>query len=132
MPKWREPSAPCPIVGALRRINYRLSRVLLARQHMPILKPRSRLVYFRVSEDEFHEFSQMCAVAQARSISDLARSAMKQMRKQQAQDELMADRLKSFDELMVLMVRINEKLDQMTVLLEANVPSALRKGDSTD
>jgi hypothetical protein len=96
---------------------------------MPVLKPRSRLVYFRVSEDEFHEFSEMCTAAHARSISDLARSAMKQLRKQQSHDEMLADRLKSFDE---LILRVNEKLAQMSELIQANLQSVSRKPESGD
>src|SRR5580704_4782187 len=46
---------------------------------MSVLKPRNRLVYFRVSEDEFQQFNQMCESVGARSISDLARSAIQQM-----------------------------------------------------
>lgn len=43
---------------------------------MPVLKPRTRLVYFRVSEDEFQQFHRACESEGARSLSDLARSAM--------------------------------------------------------
>ena len=43
---------------------------------MAVLKPRNRLVYFRVSEDEFQQFVQLCQKEGARSISDLARDAM--------------------------------------------------------
>jgi hypothetical protein len=43
---------------------------------MAVLKPRNRLVYFRVSEDEFQQLVQLCQREGARSISDLARDAM--------------------------------------------------------
>jgi hypothetical protein len=44
---------------------------------MLVAKPRTRLVYFRVSEEEFQQFASMCQGAEgARSISDLARSAV--------------------------------------------------------
>ena len=43
---------------------------------MSILKPRNRLVYFRVSEDEFQRLNQIRETTGARSLSDLARSAM--------------------------------------------------------
>jgi uncharacterized protein YukE len=44
---------------------------------MSVAKPRNRLVYFRVSEEEFQKFSSMCQGNEgARSISDLARSAV--------------------------------------------------------
>ena len=46
---------------------------------MSVLKPRNRLVYFRVSEDEFQQFNKICESVGARSISDLARSAIQRM-----------------------------------------------------
>jgi len=44
-----------------------------------VLKPRERLVYFRVSEDEFRQFVSVCEVAGARSVSDLARNAVQRL-----------------------------------------------------
>jgi hypothetical protein len=44
-----------------------------------VLKPRERLVYFRVSEDEFRQFVNVCEQAGARSVSDLARSAVQRL-----------------------------------------------------
>jgi len=38
---------------------------------MAVLKPRERLVYFRITEDEFHQFANVCEQEGARSISDL-------------------------------------------------------------
>ena len=43
---------------------------------MAVLKPRERLVYFRISEDEFRQFSSVCEQGGARSVSDLARNAV--------------------------------------------------------
>jgi hypothetical protein len=44
-----------------------------------VLKPRERLVYFRVSEDEFRQFVSVCEHAGARSVSDLARNAVQRL-----------------------------------------------------
>jgi len=44
-----------------------------------VLKPRERLVYFRVSEDEFRQFVSVCEQAGARSLSDLARNAVQRL-----------------------------------------------------
>jgi hypothetical protein len=46
---------------------------------MAVLKPRNRLVYFRVSEEEFQLFTSMCQAEGARSISDLARVALQRL-----------------------------------------------------
>jgi hypothetical protein len=44
-----------------------------------VLKPRERLVYFRISEDEFRQFVSVCEEAGARSVSDLARNAVQRL-----------------------------------------------------
>jgi hypothetical protein len=44
-----------------------------------ILKPRTRIVYFRVSEEDFHRLVDLCPARGARSISELARSAVQNM-----------------------------------------------------
>lgn len=46
---------------------------------MSILKPRTRIVYFRVTEEDFHRLVGLCPVHGARSISELARSAVQNM-----------------------------------------------------
>ena len=46
---------------------------------MAVLKPRERLVYFRISEDEFRQFVSVCELEGARSVSDLARSAVQRL-----------------------------------------------------
>lgn len=46
---------------------------------MSVLKPRERSVYFRISEDEFHQFVGVCEQQGARSVSDLARNAVQRL-----------------------------------------------------
>ena len=46
---------------------------------MAVLKPRERLVYFRISEDEFGQFLSVCKQEGARSVSDLARNAVQRL-----------------------------------------------------
>lgn len=43
---------------------------------MSVLRPRNRLVNFRLSEDEFDRLKASCALQGARSVSDFARSAV--------------------------------------------------------
>ncbi|MDP9169924.1 MAG: hypothetical protein M3N54_04850 [Acidobacteriota bacterium] len=59
----------------------------------------------------------MCQSANARSISELARSAMQRMMKERTEVELFADRLKNLDE---LMFRVNQKLVEMSELINKN------------
>ena len=51
---------------------------------MAVLRPRSRLVYFRVSEEEYDLFAGMCQSEGARSISDLARLALQHLAQHRA------------------------------------------------
>jgi hypothetical protein len=44
-----------------------------------VFKTRTRLVYFRISEDEFQEYTRLCQSEGVRSLSDLARSAVNRM-----------------------------------------------------
>jgi hypothetical protein len=81
---------------------------------MAVLKPRNRLVYFRVSEDEFLQFSAICQSAGARSLSDLARLAMQQMLAQRTEEAQIARRLRTFDELISV---LNDRLGEMNDLL---------------
>ena len=90
---------------------------------MPVLKPRNRLVYFRVSEDEFLQFSAMCRAAGARSLSALARTAMHRMLAAPNDEGPLAEKLKTFDELTSTLI---EKLRCINELLEAN-----GRGDSS-
>ena len=59
---------------------------------MAVLKPRERLVYFRISEDEFRQFVSVCEQGGARSVSDLARNAVQRLitdgQKQRGDQEL--------------------------------------------
>lgn len=59
---------------------------------MAVLKPRERLVYFRISEDEFRQFLTVCEQEGARSVSDLARSAVQRLisdgNRQREEDEV--------------------------------------------
>jgi hypothetical protein len=84
---------------------------------MSVLKPRSRLVYFRVSEDEFVQFSAMCQSMGARSLSALVRTAMQRMLTAPQDESQLAQKLKAVDEQASVLI---EKLRCINELLEAN------------
>jgi hypothetical protein len=67
-----------------------------------VLKPRERLVYFRISEDEFRQFVSVCEQAGARSVSDLARSAVQRLiadGNRQREGEELADKMHRLERL---------------------------------
>jgi hypothetical protein len=51
-----------------------------------VTKPRTRVLYFRVSDEEFRVYLQASDRAGSRSISDFARLAMRRMVAQAAED----------------------------------------------
>ncbi len=95
---------------------------------MSVLKPRNRLVYFRVSEDEFQQFNQMCESVGARSISDLARSAIQRMIQQdgnhqaQAADPVAA----KLTILETIVCDLDRKVQQLTALIGWQDPAETR------
>jgi hypothetical protein len=93
---------------------------------MAVLKPRRRLVYFRVSEDEFLQISAMCRSAGARSLSALARTAMQRMLQAPAEKPL-EDRLRAFDQLTSQLV---ERLRRIDELLETKGEEGARAGEA--
>jgi hypothetical protein len=96
---------------------------------MSVLKPRNRLVYFRVSEEEFLQFSRMCQSVGARSLSDLARSAMHRMLVQGSDEASLETRLKTFDALIAV---LNDRLREMDDLLHAHGHKEPAKPESTN
>ena len=83
---------------------------------MSVTRPRNRLVYFRVSEDEYRQYSQICELTGCRCISDLARSAMQIV----AQNGLnrkdpVSEKLATLES---LVIGLNRKLHELTLSLE--------------
>ena len=53
---------------------------------MSVLRPRTRLIYFRLSEAEFHQLTDFCKTQEARSVSDVARQALKRLVEQDSEE----------------------------------------------
>src|SRR5262245_35999909 len=95
---------------------------------MAVLNPRSRLVYFRVSEEEFQALNRVCQSQGARSLSVLMRSAMQGMIDGTHSNERgsVADHLRDVDG------RLDElryELQRLAELIQANI---LTDGIMTD
>ncbi|HWR52633.1 MAG TPA: hypothetical protein VN428_16095 [Bryobacteraceae bacterium] len=83
---------------------------------MLVRERRSRLIRFRVSPDEYETLSRFCAASGARSLSDLARSALQQtMRGQGVRSEAgVTQELRRVDETMRAM---NDQIAEIWRLL---------------
>jgi hypothetical protein len=94
-----------------------------------VLKPRERLVYFRISEDEFRQFVSVCEQVGARSMSDLARNAVQGLiadgqRQQQAQ--VLDEKMRVLED---LIGAVTEQLRMLTgTAFRENVRAGLTNG----
>jgi Arc/MetJ-type ribon-helix-helix transcriptional regulator len=57
----------------------RLSRRRRPKSDMTVLKPRSRMISVRLSEEEYSALRRLCTATGARSVSDLTRDAMREL-----------------------------------------------------
>lgn len=82
---------------------------------MALLRPRNRLIYFRVSEDEYRQYNHMCESTGSRSISELARSAMRSMAQSSTNNgDLVTEKLMNLE---TMVCDLNRKLHEISVYL---------------
>jgi len=85
---------------------------------MAVLSPRNRLIYFRVSEEEFRRFSELCLSEGARSLSEFARCAIQRIMdgSVSSREDPVSIRLKRLDslieELEIRIRQLNEIVDE--------------------
>ena len=84
---------------------------------MSVIRPRTRLVYCRVSEDEFARVSNLCETAGARSVSDVFRSALTRLLEDgdAGPEKLVLQRLEGIDK---MVKELNTKLVELTDRLD--------------
>ena len=92
---------------------------------MAVLKPRERLVYFRISEDEFRQFVSVCEQEGARSVSDLARSAVQRLIAD-------GDRQREGGELAEKMHRLEKLIAAVTEQLQLLTTSRMHEAGTVD
>ena len=78
---------------------------------MAVMKPRSRSISIRLSEEEFITLKQLCSATGARSVSDLTRDAMRMILTGASRDDVITLRL---DELRTQLKHLDRKLDELT------------------
>ena len=77
---------------------------------MKVLKPRSRMISVRLSEAEYDELCRLSAITGARSLSDLARDAMRLLLRISNHDRLPNDIAGNFQ---AQMDHINRRIDEL-------------------
>jgi hypothetical protein len=92
---------------------------------MSILKPRNRLVNFRLTEEEFVLLRDACMAQGARSISDFARSAVLRQADRSAISKSASDfpSTQSLAELQSMMMQLQDRVGQLVQQVDAVAPS---------
>lgn len=80
---------------------------------MTVMRARSRLVYFRVSEDEYAWLHAMCEQRGARSLSDMVRTLLKERRDERGEGGGEVGELRErIEKLTLLVERLERKLER--------------------
>ena len=78
---------------------------------MAVLNPRSRMISIRLSEEEYSAVRRLCSATGARSVSDLARDAMRVLIKKSAsRDDVLGIHV---DEFRSQMRNLDQKIEQL-------------------
>jgi hypothetical protein len=81
---------------------------------MTVLKPRSRMISVRLSEEEYSALRDLCTVTGARSVSDLTRDAMRTVLRTVNREDPFSSNLEEFRLTM-------ENLEKKVAQLEAKI-----------
>lgn len=92
---------------------------------MSVLKPRNRTVYFRISEEEFHQLVNICPARGARSISELARTAMQEILRDNSREPEKQDVVEKLQS-------IDRTVSEMNQNLKRLIPSYPDKNGRSD
>ncbi len=83
---------------------------------MPIIGPRSRLVYFRLSDKEFEELNSLCTGDEgARSVSQISRAAVQALLSRRADRE--NDLKQAITAVNDRISKLDDRLEQMAQLI---------------
>jgi len=84
---------------------------------MAVLKPRTKLIYFRVSEDELEQLNRACQAGGARSVSELARFAMQRA----LNDSSATDSSSGLGRLEGMIGELSSRVDRLAAMLSERV-----------
>lgn len=84
---------------------------------MTVLKPRSRMISVRLSEDEYSALQQLCASTGARSVSDLTRDAMRSLLENQVRGSAPSSLI---DEFRARLSDLDQKVEELAGLVASS------------
>jgi Arc/MetJ-type ribon-helix-helix transcriptional regulator len=88
---------------------------------MTVLKPRSRMISVRLSEEEYSALRDLCSLTGARSVSDLTRDAMRTVLRSVNREDPFLNNLEEFR---VGIKNLEKKVEQ----LEAKITTIKTEG----
>jgi len=77
---------------------------------MAVLKPRSRMISVRLSDEEYTALRRLCLVTGARSVSDITRDAMRVLLNGANQDDGVRSHM---DEFRAQMQNLDKRIEQL-------------------
>jgi len=77
---------------------------------MTVLKPRTRMISVRLSEEEYSALIRLCLMTGARSVSDLTRDAMRVLLNGANREDMLGSHM---DEFRVQMRSLDKKIEQL-------------------
>lgn len=89
---------------------------------MTVMKPRSRMISVRLSEEEYSSLIHLCSLTGARSVSDMTRDAMRTVLRGVNREDSLGGNL---DEFRADMKSLEKKVEQ----LEARITTFKANGD---
>jgi len=86
---------------------------------MTVMKPRSRMISVRLSEEEYTALRQLCSLTGARSVSDLTRDAMRTILRGENREGQLGIELDEFRTGMKSLERKVEQLEAKITMFKA-------------
>jgi hypothetical protein len=84
---------------------------------MTVLKPRTRMISVRLSEEEYSALRRLCSVTGARSVSDLTRDSMRVLLNGSNREDI---RGSNMDEFRAEIRSLNKKIEQLAAEISAS------------
>ena len=94
---------------------------------MTVLKPRSRTISVRLSEEEFLALRRVCLLTGARSVSELTREAMRPVLSDVNRDDPLGQRLNEFH---AYMKSLEKKVEQLEAQITTFKGEGVRRSKS--
>ena len=88
---------------------------------MTVIKPRSRMISVRLSEEEYSALRHLCSLTGARSVSDLTRDAMRSVLKGVNREDPLGSNLEEFRADMRSLEKKVEQLEAKITMFKAEV-----------